>query len=333
MKLIKTKQNISVEDIYNKIGSEAIYRRYYSGGELEIGKAILSPFKKERNPSFIVKWCNDRQLHHLAFNDDSKQGSCIDFVCQLYGLSFKEALEMIGRDFGISEGDGVYIRQYEVPEVIEKEYSIIKPLISSFTEDDLAYWAQYGITKKELEDNHIYHLHKGTITKGGKIKPIWRRTNELAFVYWFPEAGIDKYKLYWPNRGSYKWSSNIPLDYIHDLKNLTNCDKGLITKSFKDQILLSKIIPEVCHVQNESKVAYNEKTISFLQENVKQVIINYDSDSTGIKNCTQICKEFGFKYVNVPKYYLKQGIKDFSDVFKLDGIDPIIKHFKKKKIL
>ena len=59
----------------------------------------------------------------------------------------------------------------------------------------------------------------------------------------------------------------------------------------------------------------------------------FDSDPTGVKNSKKITEQFGFDYLNVPRTYLSDGIKDFADLAKDYGMSTIEKILKKKKLL
>jgi hypothetical protein len=42
---------------------------------------------------------------------------------------------------------------------------------------------------------------------------------------------------------------------------------------------------------------------------------------------------FDFDYCNVPKKYLAEGIKDWSDLVRVHGYDPVIKHLTEKGLI
>jgi hypothetical protein len=63
----------------------------------------------------------------------------------------------------------------------------------------------------------------------------------------------------------------------------------------------------------------------------RDVWINYDSDEAGVKNCTNITSEFGYKYINVPKNYLP--VKDFADLYKEHGEEEVINVLKQKNLI
>jgi hypothetical protein len=95
-------------------------------------------------------------------------------------------------------------------------------------------------------------------------------------------------------------------------------------------MVLKKIYPHVCAVQNEGLGCFSNDNVKFLKENSKRQILNFDSDITGVQNSQQITKIFDFEYINVPREFLEIGINDFADLAKVKGIDYVKNIFKKK---
>src|SRR5258705_4151449 len=58
----------------------------------------LSPFTKEKTPSFFV---NDQKMAWFDFSA-GKNGNIFDFVMETEGLSFRDAVERLARDAGLA---------------------------------------------------------------------------------------------------------------------------------------------------------------------------------------------------------------------------------------
>src|ERR1700758_4233088 len=58
----------------------------------------LSPFNKEKTPSFFV---NDQKMAWFDFSA-GKNGNIFDFVMETEGLSFPDAVERLARDAGLA---------------------------------------------------------------------------------------------------------------------------------------------------------------------------------------------------------------------------------------
>ena len=131
-----------------------------------------------------------------------------------------------------------------------------------------------------------------------------------------------------------KWvPNNVPITAMDGKKDITNCDVAFINKSKKDYMVMKKILPCCCAVQNESVGCFSEENVQFLKENSKRQILSFDSDVPGVTNSQQITQLFGFEYCNVPRKYLSEGIKDWADLAKTHGLKAIEDYLKQKQLL
>lgn len=330
--MVKGKINkyLTPEFILSHISEYDIYR-YYTQHDFKLNRQFKSPFRRDDNPSFMIGSKLGR-LYHIDFAQDELRGGCIDFVRQLRGVSFPDALEEIARDFGLTSG-GINVNKrvapvYTQPKKIAPIDTIIQVKPKKFTVEELRYWNDYTIDIADLKRENIYSIEKLWINKKRQIIP----KGEVAFGYLYE----DKYwKIYRPHAKEKKdkWRSNCPIDLVDGLDNINNCDKSIVTKAKKDKIILQKIMSCTCAVQNESVVALNEHTVKHLKTNSKVVYLNYDNDSPGKSNSWKVTQAFGFKHLNLPDYYLKIGLTDYSDLVKKLGTQAVIDHLKLKKII
>src|SRR5690349_13814683 len=96
----KIKTPLTLASILLKVSEYDIYR-YYTGQDFRLGQAFHSPFRKESNPSFCISVNRKGKLHHTDFADSRNSGNCVEFVMQLYGLDYKQSLELIDRDMNL----------------------------------------------------------------------------------------------------------------------------------------------------------------------------------------------------------------------------------------
>ncbi len=96
----KKKKELSPEYILSKVSEYEIYR-YYLGYDFNIGQAVLSPFRKEENPSLTIRVNSNGEIRHKDWTDSEKCGGCIDFVMQLFNEDFYASLRRIDKDFGL----------------------------------------------------------------------------------------------------------------------------------------------------------------------------------------------------------------------------------------
>jgi DNA primase len=116
-------------------------------------------------------------------------------------------------------------------------------------------------------------------------------------------------------------------------ENIIDCEVAFINKSKKDYMVMKKVFPCSCAVQNEGLGCFSPENVEFLKSNSEEQILSFDSDITGVTNSQKITKMFKFGYCNVPKKYLTEGIKDWADLAKVHGLEAIEQHLKKKHLL
>lgn len=329
----KTKETLTKEAILSRISEYDIFRRYIPH-KFELNKATYSVFRNETNPSMVVgSKRGTGGLYFIDFADTSKKGNCFEFVKLLFNLpTFHEVLKMIDKDFclGISDGRaGEYSRiisSYEQP-VIEKKYSVIQVVVRKFTKEELAYWNQYHQSEQDLKDNNIYSVEKIYFNK----MRFALKDTELRFGYLYG----DRWKIYRPfSDRKVKWMpNNVPITEMDGKKDIEHCRIAIITKSKKDYMVMKKVYPHCCAVQNEGVSCFSKENVLYLKDNSDVQILSFDSDEVGVKNSQQITKLFDFQYLNVPKAHLSEGIKDWADFAKTYGLPAIEDYLKQKQLL
>lgn len=329
------RKDISIESVLEKISEFDIFKYYMPNNNWKLNQVTYSPFRNEKNPSFIIGNKNG-YLSFIDFSDTSKRGGCFDFVQMLFNLkSLREVILLIDRDFGLglssntsSVGDyKKIISEYKQPEEIGKRYSLIQVITKPFTSDELAYWNQYHQDLQDLRDNNIYSIKKVYLNK--QLFPI--KESNLTFGYFYD----GHWKIYRPHGDKKtKWvPNNVPITAMDGKENIKDCDVAFINKSKKDYMVMKKVFPCSCAVQNEGMACFSTENVEYLKANSNRQILSFDSDVTGVKNSQQITKLFEFDYCNVPKTYLKEGIKDWADFAKEYGMKAIERHLKQKKLL
>jgi hypothetical protein len=298
----------------------------------KLNQATHSPFHRDDNPSFLIGNKNGF-LYHIDFAT-GQRGDCFSFVMQLYNISLHEALMTIDREFGIgimpehNSGDYKRIKaEYKQPEEIGKRYSVIQVITRKFTNEELSYWNDYYQDIQDLRDNHVYSISKVFLNR--KLFPL--KDTELRFGYLYGSC----WKIYRPfGTKKEKWMpNNVPISTLEGIENVTNCNTLFINKSKKDKMVIKKVFSCSCAVQNEGIACFSEENVKFFKENSKRQILSFDSDVVGVANSQQITKLFDFDYCNVPRQYLSEGLKDWSDLGKTYGLKVIEDYLKEKSIL
>lgn len=329
------KIDLTTDKVLQRISEYDVFKYYMPNSDWKINELTYSPFRKEHDGSFIIGTRNGR-LTYCDFGNAEYRGDCFDFVRQMHNLpSITETLAMIDRDFGLgflsTEKIGEYKRiqaSYKQPEEeLGKRYSVIQVVTKPFTNEELRYWAEFHQDVNDLRRENIFSIKKLYYNR-----KLWMLSpTELRFGYLYGEH----WKIYTPLAPKKKkWvPNNVPITEMDGKSNVINCDTTIVNKSKKDYMVLLKVFPCSCAVQNESIACFSEENVKFLKDNSKKQILSFDSDATGVSNSQQITKLFGFGYCNVPKKYLSEEIKDWAELSRRYGMKVIEDYLKEKQII
>ena len=332
---MKRAMPIKTDSILEKVSEYDIFRYYMPHSEWKPNIVTFSPFRNEKNPSFMIGNKHGR-LTFIDFGDTSRRGSCFDFVMMIHNITdYQEALKLIDRDLGLGLSRGtntnVYkhiVKEYKQPIKTAKTYSHIQVITKKFTNEELAYWAQYHQDIEDLKANNVYSISKVYLNKQLFPAPI----GELRFGYLYG----DKWKIYRPHAKDKrsKWvPNNVPITAMDGKDDIKQCDVAFINKSKKDYMVMKKIFPCSCAVQNEGLGCFSPDNVEYIKSNSASQILSFDSDVTGVENSQQITQMFDFDYCNVPRKYLSEGIKDWADLAKVHGMKVIEDYLKEKELL
>ena len=274
-------------------------------------------------------------LMFIDYADTSLRGDCFNFVQKLHNLpSVSDTLKMIDRDFGLGFSTGIMtgeykkiISEYKQPE-IEKRYSLIQVKTRKFTNRELEYWAEYHQDLQDLRDNNVYSIKELYLNK--QRFPLGE--DELRFGYLYEGQYWKIYRPYADKK--HKWMpNNVPITAMDGKENIKDCKTAFINKSKKDFMVMKKIFPCSCAVQNEGLGCFSHENVEYLKANSDKQILSFDADDVGVQNSKQITEMFDFEYTNVPRQYLAEGIKDWADLAKAHGLKVIEDYLKSKQIL
>jgi hypothetical protein len=338
--MIKGRKRIELtsDNILKLVTDYDIFMQFMPHKNWKLNDVCISPFPRngttESNPSFLIGNKNG-YISYVDFGL-SLSGDCFSFVKELHNIpTFHETLAFIDKEMGLGiSGDsnvGKYkeiVSTYKQPEENKEKHSVIIQVVTrKFTKSELDYWKSYYQTLDDLRDNHVYSINKLFLNR--KRFPL--KETELRFGYLYG----DKWKIYRPNNDKKtKWvPNNVPNTVMDGKENILNCDVAFIGKSKKDMMVIKKVFPCSCAVQNEGQSCFSIENVEFLKANSNRQILSFDSDAPGVTNSQQITKLFDFDYCNVPRKYLTEGIKDWSDLAKNYSLKVIEDYLKERKII
>jgi hypothetical protein len=332
------KEIITKELILSRVDEYSIFK-YYLGKDLDFKKDFYSPFRSDKGRPNLRFWKG--YYGEICFKDfaTGDSGNWIDFVRKKFNLGFKEALEKVYNDIA-------YFGTTKIPEarkdelLTDKKKKLIQVEPRNFTEKDLQWWNSYSITRDDLDRSptKIFSIKKLWIDKEIKLVPT---EDMLSFAYQFDQEHL---KIYCPQltNKTFKWVSNTPNDLISGFDDIkykvfsgTQDERLIISKSVKDEILLRKFFKDVCSTQNESPQAINQENLAIILKGYKpeNIYIMYDSDDAGVKASLYFTENYKFNYLNTPRIFLQEDIKDWSDLVKYKGLDTMKNYLKIKNMI
>jgi hypothetical protein len=330
----RKKTKLTIDAVLDRVSEYDIFRWYMPDKSWKINQVTYSPFRQEQNPSFLIGNKHGR-LSFIDFADTSRRGDCFTFVKLLYNLySIDDVLKVIDRDFNMGIANGAptqeykkIVSEYKQPEDLGKRYSMIQVKTRKFTIEELDYWNLYHQDVQDLRDNNIYSIDKVFLNKSRF--PI--KDNELRFGYFYD----GHWKIYRPFADKKnKWMpNNVPITVMDGMKDVECCSLAFINKSKKDYMVMKKLYPHCCAVQNEGMGCFSPENVQYLKDNSDIQILSFDADVTGVQNSQQITKLFDFGYCNVPRKFLVEGIKDWADLAKAYGMKVIEDYLIEKQLL
>ena len=318
------KQRVTKDFILSKINQETIMQ-YYTGLDVNSKKLALSPFRcdKKVTCSIYKSKSGILYLHDFATNEHI---NCFEAVMKLYNCNYYEALETIAKDFGLIDSN-INLTKKDikmVPTLKESESSKIRVQIKDFTEDELKWWEQFGITLKLLKYYHVYSIQH-VFLNGNLIATSDSKNPIYGYYFGKNKNKEEQWKIYFPLRTNYRFLNNISKKTLQGYKQLPKeGDLLVITKSMKDVIALKRFnIPAVA--PNSETLFVSDKQLEEFKKRFKNILVVYDSDRPGKYNLAKIRKQYPeLNYYFLPKYL----DKDFTDSIKKVGIDKMITYIK-----
>lgn len=286
-----------------------IFTKYF--GEFKLYTSYCNPLRKDEKPSSKFFVTDEGNILYHDFSTGSTC-DCFGFVMKKFRIDYWESLKKIKDDFNLDLS-----KQY-VPSVIKKEQAQIKkkesPLIQvverEWTQSDLDYWIEYGITKATLIKFNVIPVSRVYLNK----KNIMRHTTKNPI---YAYRIHDKIKVYRPlTTRNDKWLGNISHKQFHNTDNLDFIgDICFITSSLKDLMCLYELgYTNVISPQGET-VNIPKHLIDNLKFSFNRIILFYDNDEAGIKYAQKMCKKYNLEYIHTPD----NTRKDISDYYKEYG--------------
>ena len=317
MEFISLKPKITKDFILSKVNQESIMH-CYTGLDISSRKLMLSPFRSDNHVtcSFYKSKSDILYLHDFATNEHI---NCFQVVMKLYNCNFYEALDIIAKDFGLIEGNHQISTFKVVPELKETESAKIQVQIKDYTNEELEWWNQFGISKKTLKKYCIYSLQH--VFLNGELKFTSSKQCPI-YGYYFGKDKNSKelWKIYFPanKEKGIRFINNLPKKILQGYHQLPKTgDLLVITKSMKDCAAMYEFGIAAVSTPSESTFVLDKQLEEFKQR-FKHILVIFDSDRPGLHNMWLIRKKHPeLNYFWMPWYLAK----DFTDSIKLVGVE------------
>lgn len=305
--------------------SQETYLSYYLGIPVKKG-LFKSPLRNDAKPTCAFYTAKNGDIIFKDFSG-AFQGNFIAVVMHKKNCNYHMALKIIANDFG-------FIKLNNVPKTnkpirISKEKfeetkeAVIQIKQQDFTDNDLKWWKQYGVTKDTLKKFNVFSCD--TVFLNGNI---FARSNKAHPIYGYYRGknnnNNELWRIYFPQHRSKepKFLSNWKAHMMQGAQQLPQtADCLVVTKSMKDVMLLYELgIPAIA--PNSETLFLTDIQYIRLKERFKNIIVFYDNDQAGIENLNKIRKNFKDVICCwIPQHY---GAKDLTDFYKAYGHDKTV---------
>lgn len=336
---------LNVQNILLNVQESTLWR-YYLGFDYELKKDYISPLRpKEESPSFNLYTDKRDRIMFKDFGGEGSHGSVFDFLMLRDSLGFHETLTRVNVDFGLRLGNphqqsyrgfkpmGIRV-ETQLGKFEEKFPVQNAPLINAhtkaYTEKDLAYWEQYGITIDTLKNYDVHCIGKVVVNR---VQVYTHSLNNPCYGYYFPKSKHIKCYFPFATNGQLRFLGNA--NNYEDIQGYYQCnvkkDKRntllILTKSMKDCMCLRELGYEAMAIHGEGQYFYKD-FIRHIKKYFPIIISIYDRDKTGMKGALYLWRTYKIPAAFVPKSLTKLGIKDISDMYKALGKEKVEEYMK-----
>ena len=277
--------------ILSKVSESAIFMRYLNIPN--ITDVISTPFRTDIVPSGRIYRAPDGRLR---FNDyGTFWGDCFDLVARVNNINinaqggFKRVLNIIAIDFKLLDVN-VNIKidnNFEIKEATRFEYA----LASRFTDLDLLFWSKLNVSEEQLRRRRVCRLYNFFIDD----IPIYRyNASQPAYIFFVGRLGTQViFQAYFP----YKEKARRYINNICNSKGLTDLTDssfGVITKSYKDLLVLDSFGINVACTGNETKMITETEDVIIRQKMNNNVYTLFDNDNRGKRFSIEHKQKYGY---------------------------------------
>lgn len=301
---------LSFSDIKRHLRDYDIYAHYL--GKFQVGKLYNSPLRtNDKIPSFAVFPARNG---NLLFKDhgSGQTGTAYTFVKLMENINDDSKLLQKLTKILNTVNPSIKAQQFYInTNSYNTHFGIVR---QEWTDFDIKYWAQYGITLETLKKYDVFSIKY--FLQNNIVRGIYTEENPM-YAY----KVNDKFKIYRPLASKYtKWRSNLTNSDIQGLHILPpKGDILIITKSLKDVMVLHEMGYDAISPSSETTFIPQDILDNIVQQ-FKRVYILFDRDKTGVKRTRELSKKY-----NIEGFFINKRFKakDISDAVMLNGFNVI----------
>lgn len=295
------------EFILNNYSQTELFSRYMGITEGDIlncvhnNKKVINPLRMEENASLSFNYY-DNKLRMYDYGSIAYRGDIFDLVGLLInenpnnGKSFINICKYIINGSDIS---GVASTLSTIKE--KRENTIIKFTPRHWKEQDIKFW-MIGVhtSLTLLTKENVYPVNEATIYSARASHYLYK-ASDPSYAYFFDLINNESLiKLYFPMRSKDKirFITNNKYNF-EGIGRLYKTDYLVITKSYKDRVLLRNYLPSnycVTNFSSESVRLQTEQALA-LKTIYKAIFVNVDYDSQGI--CNSYWHYYKYKFIPI----------------------------------
>lgn len=263
---------------------------YIIGYPVSLGQKIYNPFRIDNYPScylferngyvLLADWA-DRRYHGMGI---------VKAIELKDNLNYGEVLSKLNSfDFLLPSSTKPLLNRKKI-----KEFKFrLEVKLREYNSNDKSYWSQFGITVDQLMKEKIYPVsyYFSNSQKNPDVM-VQRKADKLAYCI----SVNNRIKLYQPNKPCNKGKF---LTNFNEYDIWGNPDKDsktlIITKSFKDYMVLKYYTPYNVQVVPSESIHLNYFYVSVINDNYDTIIPLMDNDKAGKQAVERFVNTIGNK--------------------------------------
>lgn len=319
--MVNSRPVIFKEQIFSQIQSLDIFKRYVQNFVF-VDKHFISEFRRDTKPSCCISFINGDYLYHDFGTGESH--SAIGYVMRKFGITYREALELIVIDFKIdlyekaTQNNIIYANynflhnSITTSKPLSKSATRIQIKIRNFSKADKSYWwERYAITRSTLTSFQVKPISHFWIND--KIF----YADKCAYSYEFYKEIIFRRKIHQPFSKTMRFVSNGGRVVMGEGMLPYSGELLIISKSLKDIMELYELGYTAISPTSETSFL-PEQYLLKQKKRFDRIVMLFDNDETGVIKSKEFSEKWNIPYILIPE---EVGYKDISDVVHGKGVD------------